>query len=157
MSSCPLHVRNVRNGDKASKMQPSPQGSQAREEDKSAGNRNCEGSVQSAGGPGVRKDLGPASTGTGSGSGAALQRRSRRAEFEGQLPGNQLKRAESGARRKMRGGGGVFPVERKASSKDQRLMSEGDDSSGLILNSSVVWLDLDAQESQSNRDAGARR
>ena len=57
----------------------------------------------------------------------------------------------------MRGGGGVFPVERKASSKDQRLVSEGDDSSGLILNSSAVWLDLDAQESQSHRDAGARR
>ena len=57
----------------------------------------------------------------------------------------------------MTGGEGVFPVERKASSKDQRLVSEGDDSSGLILNFSAVWLDLDAQESQSNRDAGARR
>lgn len=57
----------------------------------------------------------------------------------------------------MRGGEEVFPVERKASSKDQRLVSEGDDSSGLILNFSAVWLDLDAQESQSNRDAGARR
>ena len=68
----------------------------------------------------------------------------------------QLKRAESGARREIRGGRGVFPVERKASSKNQRLMSEDDDSSGLTLNSSVVWLDLDVQESQSNRDAGAR-
>lgn len=137
-------------------MQPSPQGSQAREEDKSAGNRNCEGSVQSAGAPGVGKDLWPASTGTGSGSGAALQRRSRRAEFEGRLPGSQLRRAESGARRKMRGGGGVFPLERKASSKDQRLVSEGGDSSGLASNPSAVWLDLDAQEPRSTRDTGGQ-
>lgn len=50
----------------------------------------------------------------------------------------------------------MFLVERKASSKDQRLISERDGPSGLTLNSSVVWLDHDAQESQGKKEAGAK-